>query len=195
MLLPSLSITFVEHDYKASISTEGEGSTKLLALVVDLLDTLLEDWYPAIGTRFVHSSEGDLLVNRFVPCSKCACEITTEVQRASDSAAIFPRKTSSECAVRGSKTTGDIATLYVIHSFSIEECMLSGREYGWLECPSHGGMHMRILAPDTVRGGDFVSAFIYCTNSGDVRKDEAASNSFRPCYRCWSVSNYSFERS
>ncbi|WKX90323.1 hypothetical protein Q1695_009287 [Nippostrongylus brasiliensis] len=150
MLLPSLSITFVEHDYKASISTEGEGSTKLLALVVDLLDTLLEDWYPAIGTRFVHSSEGDLLVNRFVPCSKCACEITTEVQHASDSAAIFPRKTSSECAVRGSKTTGDIATLYVIHCFSIEECMLSGREYGWLECPSHGGMHMRILAPDTV---------------------------------------------
>ncbi|KHJ98123.1 kinase domain protein [Oesophagostomum dentatum] len=121
--------------------------------------------YPAIGTRFVHSSEGDLLVNRFVPCSKCACDIVAEAQRARDDAEIEQRRTSKglvlsplslieksviEHAVRGSKTTGDISTLYVIHCFSIEECMLAGREYGWLECPSHGGIRMKDIAPDTV---------------------------------------------
>ncbi|PIO62356.1 hypothetical protein TELCIR_16091 [Teladorsagia circumcincta] len=148
MLFPALSVTIIDKDHKMTISTEGEGSTKLLALVVDLLDTLLEDWYPAIGTRFVHSSEGDLLVNRFVPCSKCASEITTEVQRARDDADLSSRKSSA--GVRGSKTTGDISTLYVIHCFTIEECMLAGREYGWLECPSHSGVHMRGVAPDTV---------------------------------------------
>lgn len=118
--------------------------------------------YPAIGTRFVHSSEGDLLVNRFVPCSKCASDIAAEAQCARDDAEITHRKNSkgfvsvlwlglllnesqivfiptlplsSWCAsslffrehvVRGSKTTGDISTLYVIHCFSIEECMLAG---------------------------------------------------------------------
>ncbi|KAK5976329.1 Leucine-rich repeat serine/threonine-protein kinase 1 [Trichostrongylus colubriformis] len=148
MLFPALSVTVVDKDRKMTMSTEGEGSTRLLALVVDLLDTLLEDWYPAIGTRFVHSSEGDLLVNRFVPCSKCASEITTEVQRARDDAVLVSRKSAS--GVRGSKTTGDISTLYVIHCFSIEECMLAGREYGWLECPSHSGIRMRDVAPDTV---------------------------------------------
>ncbi|KAK6048212.1 hypothetical protein COOONC_14283 [Cooperia oncophora] len=51
--------------------------------------------YPAIGTRFAHSSEGDLLVNRFVPCSKCAAEITTEVQRARDDADLVARKSFS----------------------------------------------------------------------------------------------------
>ncbi|VDM81016.1 unnamed protein product [Strongylus vulgaris] len=149
LLVPQLSATVVDVK-KMSITTEGEGSTRLLALVVDLLDTLLEDWYPAIGTRFVHSSEGDLLVNRFVPCSKCACDIAAEAQRAHDDAEVSHRKSSSERAVRGSKTTGDISTLYVIHCFSIEECMLAGREYGWLECPSHGGVRMRDIAPDTV---------------------------------------------
>ncbi|EPB65052.1 hypothetical protein ANCCEY_15885, partial [Ancylostoma ceylanicum] len=109
-----------------TISTEGEGSTRLLALVVDLLDTLLEDWYPAIGTRFVHSSEGDLLVNRFVPCAKCASDIAAEAQCAHDDADVTHRKNSKgEHVVRGSKTTGDISTLYVIHCFSIEECMLA----------------------------------------------------------------------
>jgi hypothetical protein len=34
-------------------------ATKLLALAVDHIDTLLEDWYPTLGTRFVHTSEGE----------------------------------------------------------------------------------------------------------------------------------------
>ncbi|KAG8224988.1 hypothetical protein J437_LFUL005999, partial [Ladona fulva] len=44
---------------------------KLLALVVDHIDILLEDWYPTLGTRFVHTSEGRFLVTRLVPCPRC----------------------------------------------------------------------------------------------------------------------------
>ncbi|CAM1297638.1 Uncharacterised protein g1884 [Pycnogonum litorale] len=44
---------------------------KLLSSAVDHIDTLLEDWYPTLGTRFVHTSEGKFLVTRLVPCSKC----------------------------------------------------------------------------------------------------------------------------
>lgn len=45
--------------------------TQLMALIVDHIDLLLEDWYPTLGTRFVHTSEGRFLVTRMVPCQKC----------------------------------------------------------------------------------------------------------------------------
>lgn len=46
-------------------------TTKLLSLCVDHVDILLEDWYPTLGTRFMHTSEGNFLVNRIVPCQHC----------------------------------------------------------------------------------------------------------------------------
>lgn len=45
--------------------------TKLLSLCVDHIDILLEDWYPTLGTRFVHTSEGRFLVTRLIPCPNC----------------------------------------------------------------------------------------------------------------------------
>lgn len=51
-----------------------EPLTQLLALAVDHIDILLEDWYPTLGTRFVHTSEGRFLVTRLVPCPRCMAE-------------------------------------------------------------------------------------------------------------------------
>lgn len=48
-----------------------ESSAQLLALAVDHIDILLEDWYPTLGTRFVHTSEGKFLVTRLIPCPQC----------------------------------------------------------------------------------------------------------------------------
>lgn len=48
-----------------------ESMPQLLALIVDHIDILLEDWYPTLGTRFVHTSEGKLLVTRLIPCPRC----------------------------------------------------------------------------------------------------------------------------
>lgn len=58
-----------EHD--CILESSLENVTKLLALVVEHIDTLLEDWYPSIGTRFVHTSEGKYLVTRLIPCPRC----------------------------------------------------------------------------------------------------------------------------
>ncbi|CRK89702.1 CLUMA_CG003464, isoform A [Clunio marinus] len=72
--------------------------TQLLALIVDHIDLLLEDWYPTLGTRFVHTSEGKFLVTRLVPCQKCLlrCEERSNQPPPSSSsklskAAIFKR--------------------------------------------------------------------------------------------------------
>ncbi|KAF5301002.1 hypothetical protein FQR65_LT08985 [Abscondita terminalis] len=53
-----------------------ESTAQLLALAVDHIDILLEDWYPTLGTRFVHTSEGKFLITRLVPCPKCLATIS-----------------------------------------------------------------------------------------------------------------------
>ncbi|XP_063987510.1 leucine-rich repeat serine/threonine-protein kinase 1 [Diachasmimorpha longicaudata] len=53
-----------------------ESMPQLLALIVDHIDILLEDWYPTLGTRFVHTSEGKLLVTRLIPCPRCLLNAT-----------------------------------------------------------------------------------------------------------------------
>lgn len=45
--------------------------TKLLVIIVEHIDTLLEDWYPSLGTRFIHTSDGRFLITRVVPCISC----------------------------------------------------------------------------------------------------------------------------
>ncbi|XP_043222191.1 leucine-rich repeat serine/threonine-protein kinase 1-like isoform X1 [Amphibalanus amphitrite] len=55
----------------AVLEPNPECASKLLAVAVDHIDTLLEDWYPTLGTRFVHTSEGRLLVTRLLPCPAC----------------------------------------------------------------------------------------------------------------------------
>ena len=43
----------------------------LMARAVDHIDTLLEDWYPDLGVRFVQNSKGMYLITRVVPCIRC----------------------------------------------------------------------------------------------------------------------------
>lgn len=67
--------------------------TQLLALIVDHIDLLLEDWYPTLGTRFVHTSEGRFLVTRLVPCQKCLlrCEERSSQQQPPPSSSKFSK--------------------------------------------------------------------------------------------------------
>lgn len=58
MLFPHEDVVVIrpgEPDVILPASTEA--AARLLALAVDHVDTLLEDWYPTLGTRFVHTSE------------------------------------------------------------------------------------------------------------------------------------------
>ena len=43
----------------------------LMSRAVDHIDTLLEDWYPDLGMRFVQNSKGMYLITRVVPCIRC----------------------------------------------------------------------------------------------------------------------------
>lgn len=70
----TLTIRYQTDEGKARVivtETDNRHMTRLLATSVDIIDTLLEDWYPSLGTRFVHTSEGKFLVTRLVPCPYC----------------------------------------------------------------------------------------------------------------------------
>jgi len=45
--------------------------TRIFALIIEIIDSLLEDWYPDLGTRFMQDSKGDYLVTRLAPCVDC----------------------------------------------------------------------------------------------------------------------------
>lgn len=68
---PLYDITFSSGANSLTVSVDIQHATKLLSLCVDHVDILLEDWYPTLGTRFVHTSEGRFLVTRLVPCPVC----------------------------------------------------------------------------------------------------------------------------
>lgn len=68
---PLYDIVFKNGSKSLTTSILIQHAAKLLSLCVDHVDILLEDWYPTLGTRFVHTSEGRFLVTRLVPCPVC----------------------------------------------------------------------------------------------------------------------------
>lgn len=56
----------------------------LLTHAVDRIDTLLEDWYPDIGIRFVQNTRGVYLITRLVPCVRCLLAVQQVLDRDTD---------------------------------------------------------------------------------------------------------------
>lgn len=60
--------------------------TKLLVMIVEHIDTLLEDWYPSLGTRFIHTSDGRFLITRIVTCTACMSDLVKKERACDDNA-------------------------------------------------------------------------------------------------------------
>ncbi|KHN76855.1 Leucine-rich repeat serine/threonine-protein kinase 1 [Toxocara canis] len=158
IILPSFRqflITITHDEDEFVLHSDRSFVTKFMALVVDIIDTLLEDWYPSLGTRFVHTSEGRLLVNRLIPCPHCAelSQVTDSTRTARDDSSVAAGKKPSNC-IR-SQTVGDFcevnaASNCILHAFTIEECILCAHEGTTTKCPRHGNQRIEKIAPDTV---------------------------------------------
>ncbi|KAJ8934094.1 hypothetical protein NQ318_004975 [Aromia moschata] len=153
-----------------------ECTAQLLALAVDHIDILLEDWYPTLGTRFVHTSEGKFLITRLVPCPQCLTksnENEVEPQRISslklaiaggdkpgerpqcdsgvgpDSAGSsrFPSM-EGHPGVQAEEQNGAEKPSY--YFWMVEECILAAYESKVVTCPTHGDCPLSRIAPDTI---------------------------------------------
>lgn len=80
---PLFDIVFKNNSTTLTALVDIQHATKLLSLCVDHVDILLEDWYPTLGTRFVHTSEGRFLVTRLVPCPVCVEKTKERYSKAS----------------------------------------------------------------------------------------------------------------
>lgn len=123
--------------------------THILALCVDHIDILLEDWYPTLGTRFVHTSEGRFLVTRLIPCPKCLQKITNVNTTEVEVAVPVKEKRSSFLRLR-SKSNSLEENSDMNYSWMMEECILAAYENKCVTCPTHGDFKISAIAPDIV---------------------------------------------
>ena len=152
---------------------------QFLSIAVDHIDQLLEDWYPSLGTRFVHTSEGKMLVTRLIPCPRCL-SILPENESQKDWNSIkqvgsefiekrFPKigqQSSLNCDngfgkdqnERTPSTQKDKVEVNraadvqgcAVYTFLVEECILYAFQGKNAECPVHGELSLAQIAPDTI---------------------------------------------
>uniref|UniRef100_A0A914H1N2 Non-specific serine/threonine protein kinase n=1 Tax=Globodera rostochiensis TaxID=31243 RepID=A0A914H1N2_GLORO len=81
LLIPKIRVRFRWHDVHWELETDSRMATQLLSLITGAVDDLLEDTYPQLGTRFILSPQGRPLVDRLIPCDRCAVEAIREEER------------------------------------------------------------------------------------------------------------------
>lgn len=138
-----------------SIPVNIQSITKLLSACVDHVDILLEDWYPTIGTRFVHTSEGRFLVTRLVPCPICIDRTRQNVIKSESTNSMNGSlRQSSESLldnpINGFEDKSYLKTTTWCYLWTIEECVLSTYDKKVLVCPIHGDVSVIQIAPDLV---------------------------------------------
>lgn len=155
IFFPLLNRTqFDDADQTKIIPVNIQSVTKLLSACVDHVDILLEDWYPTIGTRFVHTSEGRFLVTRLVPCPICLKRTQKKpVKNELTSSMNGSFKQSSESLLDSTNGIEDktyLQTTIWSYLWTIEECVLSTYDKKVLVCPIHGDVPVVQIAPDLV---------------------------------------------
>lgn len=120
------------------IAIDQQSMTQMLALCVDHIDILLEDWYPTLGTRFVHTSEGRFLVTRLIPCPLCLQRLSPGIVTA-----------EPEAIAQSGRRRKPISNIN--YTWMMEECILAAYEQSPVLCPNHSVFAVSNVAPDIVR--------------------------------------------
>ncbi len=143
------------------VTCRRKASLKLFAATIEIIDSLLEDWYPDLGTKFMQDSKGEYLVTRLSPCSGClvAAETTHAMNAKSgvvsghDSDDLNYELIRREIGELARETPETVAKKLqkadYIYSFMIDDvCYAVVRQKAVLVCPKHGEMSVRVIAPD-----------------------------------------------
>lgn len=137
--------------------------SKLLTIAVDHVDLLLEDWYPSLGTRFIHTSDGKFLISRLILCPRCLkramCrDINSPVQAGPPHGSSSSSNSSNSnpfCDSAYSSRNPSMDKAFVeqpanitIYCWMIEDCILTVYNEERLFCPVHFHLNLNQIAPD-----------------------------------------------
>lgn len=151
---------------------------KLFALVIEIIDSLLEDWFPDLGTKFMQDSKGQYLVTRLSPCLQCLdsaeralrtdkrplCQqLNTSAQESNYELILrellefnqsWVRDNVSEASglsnisISKSAFPETFRNTSFIYCFMIDDLCYSVLKSSILLCPQHGEQQAETLAPD-----------------------------------------------
>lgn len=135
---------------------------KMFSQINEIIDSLLEDYYPDLGTRFMQDSTGDYLVTRLSPCNKCiqkACEASQDPKVTYDNdewnivgidkklkTATLLEETMENSQI--SERLKDFSNISWIYCFMIDDVCFSVFRQVDLNCPKHGNQQAIDIAPD-----------------------------------------------
>ncbi|XP_055377695.1 leucine-rich repeat serine/threonine-protein kinase 1 [Condylostylus longicornis] len=146
-------------------------ASKLLAMLSDHIDILLEDWYPSLGTRFVHTSEGRFLITRLTLCPECFKKLEQQTASADCEENVeFKTENIDNClpvlkdeldeyfqsiifdgGSNSSSPADHSGALEIIcFAWMIEECIFSAYNKSKVSCPEHFECDFKYIAPDVV---------------------------------------------
>lgn len=159
IFFPLLDFKCEKESVQMSVPVNIQHVTKLLSACVDHVDILLEDWYPTIGTRFVHTSEGRFLVTRLISCPICIARTqdhSSSIHGSSETLNGIDKNSNGNDQIQINGDMVDIhesspfQTTFWNYLWTIEECVLSTYDKKVLICPIHGDVSVIQIAPDLV---------------------------------------------
>ncbi|CAF0874165.1 unnamed protein product, partial [Brachionus calyciflorus] len=116
---------------------------KIFALIIEIIDSLLEDWYPDLGTRFMQDSKGDYLVTRLAPCENCVKSYLENNFVSQEKKKIFFDLNESDL-----EKLKQFENFQWIYCFMLDDVCYSVLKNSHLICVRHGEQDTNKIAPD-----------------------------------------------
>jgi serine/threonine protein kinase len=122
-------------------------AAKLLANAVEVIDVLLEDWYPRMAFSG-STSKGNPFLTKIVPCPACLNAMVTAISQTKPKTAV--KKNGSEVkkmlVERGDQVLLEIDIAFV---FQLQECAMKAQsEKAIIQCPRHDELELAAMTPD-----------------------------------------------
>ena len=126
-------------------------TAKLLANAVEVIDVLLEDWYPTIALSG-STGEGSPFLSKIVPCPVCLDAMVIAKSQANSKPRSPTEENDSHIEQLHVEIADEIPSYYseIAFVFQLQECAMKAHNEKAIQCPRHGKIELASMTPDLV---------------------------------------------